>query len=348
MRFEDFRHGLIKPVVATFYHWSAPEERPHNQRLTKDSIRDDQVFYVADDTHTWASPLVHGMKLYAVDCRIRRPFPMFEQLAPVEALTDITQEMMTDGDFDCAIYTPHSFGRGVREMALFFPREQIISIREVQGVPVTELQAARRNAHVNFTALRGWDTPDTPPILDGYGYIDGNPIDVREKETPPWEEIEQRSARLAKNEFHKLMDEMRRAVNELNKIHTPVVPEQTPTPGAGYAERVILIRKFPEPFKKQQASAAAEEGITLKADELFIDGWVLDHTCPLDVVKHALKADPDAALAMAGVEFTGVDPEVWEMARRIHKQAALSEQTQALVKRDMKRKLHKQGEPRAQ
>jgi hypothetical protein len=314
MRFEDFRHGLIKPVIATFYHWSAPEDRPVNHKLTKDTLREDQVFYLSDDTHTWASPLIHGMKLYAVDCRIRRPFPMFEQLATPEVLTDITQEMMTDGDFDCVIYTPHPFGRGVREMALFFPQEQIVSIREIPRVNLQELQAARRSAHVNFTALRGW----------GDEGLDQNArFDLDARTTPPWEEVNPRPALLEAgfvNEFHQLMDEMRRTAHELSLIRNPEPPKHAVASAENYAERVILISKFPHSFKMQQASAAAEEGITLYENQMFLNGWVMDHKHSLDEIKLALKADPDALLAMAGVEFTGVDPEVWALQRKLRKQ----------------------------
>jgi hypothetical protein len=333
MRFEEMRYGLIKPVIATFYHWHSPDTRGAAGRLTKDMIDNDQPFYVSDDIHTWASPWLEGCKLYAVDCLIAKPFPLFEQFIPRELMNGIEADILFKRElFDSVIYTPHPFGRGHREMALLRPKQQILSI-----VPITynvdEIKRHQKTAGWNWTTLMGWHNGEV---------------------VPPWEEqpempydAELSMLRKQNNEFHQFMNKLMTTLLQAeaddrseaqeddtepclspatqalaqrdieNRIRTqpPHVPEsklaQQPEPEnpltalekAAMHERIQLIKTFPPEFAAQQKAAAHAEGFELDPDQIVIGGWVYDWRNSIEEIIDALQNDTPARNALKEYTF---------------------------------------------
>jgi hypothetical protein len=154
MRFEDMRYGILKPVIATFYHWSAVSERDDPKTITLDSLRNDKVFYVSDDVYTWAAPHLDDVELYEVDVRVVKPFPLFEQMTPIELMTELTPKMLEQGGFDSVVYTPHPFGRGTRELCLLKPKDQVLAIRRVNNVYADMIARNRDLMHHAWDYLR--------------------------------------------------------------------------------------------------------------------------------------------------------------------------------------------------
>jgi hypothetical protein len=280
MRFEDFRYGLLRPVVATFYHWSAPEERNGRNQLTKESITDDQVFYVSDDIHSWAAPWVNGMKLYAVDVLVRRPMPLFEQMMPRELMDgEIDLEQAARCHYDSVIYTPHPLGRGVREMCLLHPDVQIQSIIEVKNVDLNQVRKEQTLMHPNWSTLRGWDEPAEKAIppweAASFAY------DVRSKE--PLEEL--------KNDaFHKFMEDLKQAVQSIALLNQEQRDKLSPE-SAEKRERIELIKGYSADWHEWQKQEARRCGIILEPDEIIVAGDVFDYTTDLETIAGAVLRD---------------------------------------------------------
>jgi hypothetical protein len=136
MRFEEMRYGLLRPVIAPFFHWSSVAEREElgNKDLTLKNIKENQLFYVCDDVYSWASPWLDDAELYEVDVHLAKPFPLFEQFDMRERMDDVDVDVIKKGGFDSVVYTPHPFGRGYRELCLLYPKKQIVGIRKINDV----------------------------------------------------------------------------------------------------------------------------------------------------------------------------------------------------------------------
>jgi hypothetical protein len=270
MRFEDFRYGLLRPVIASFYHWSSPEERNCRNQLTKESITEGQLFYVSDDIHSWASPWVNGMKLYMVDVLVRHPLPLFEQMMP-RAFMDIEIDLYAIGrcHYDAVVYTPHPLGRGVREMCLLHPKTQIQSIVEVKDVDLDKIRQEQNLLHPNWNVLRSAANPAVLPSA-------ANPA---EKVIPPWEEIPAMDLstgdplKEVKNDaFHTFMDKLRKRIKKQNDE-----PQEK-------LDRIEMIKNFSSEFHQWQATEAERVGVKLQPDQIIAGGEVYDYTTDLETL----------------------------------------------------------------
>lgn len=139
-------------TIATYYHWASPE----SSSLIGDKIETNRCLYVCDDRYSWASPHVPGMQLFEVDCVLSKVFKLEGQFGEYETIFNdqfaVNKLFLERGGFDAVIYTPHELSRGVRQIALFKPKQQIIALRRVPDREI-DWDAIKAN---RSTMSQGW------------------------------------------------------------------------------------------------------------------------------------------------------------------------------------------------
>ena len=120
-------------TIAIFYHWADPSMG--DGFLTRKTLTNDKTLYVCDDYWSWASPHLPEMELYEIDAVYKKPLILTGQFTDYEAIFSehnvVNDTFLKKGGFDAVIYTPHPLGRGVRQIALLKPKDQVIAIRRV-------------------------------------------------------------------------------------------------------------------------------------------------------------------------------------------------------------------------
>jgi hypothetical protein len=319
MRFEDMRHGLLKPVVATFYHWFSPsesEEAEHVPALStkgKLTLRDIKSnpgpFYVCDDPWTWASPWKHDMQLYAIDCVIKKPFPLFEQFVPMEQMNETNFIDFKAGGFDSVIYTPHAYGRGVRELGLLYPAQQVVGCRKLHPDEYKRVV----DLHHRQPSHTGWNWAVATGRHGQYA-------------TPPWEDLPpvfrpDELEDLKTKRFHEFMERLQKAIAQVNANEVSLRRVKAPellsdddvnavlraisdkgkkgiNDAFEYECRVQFVKTFGKALEEQQAAASFIIARPLDPDEVVASGAVFDYMEPLPKVIQAMYMDDEIVQAL--------------------------------------------------
>lgn len=128
---------MAAKTLAIFYHWLDPY---HGAALSKKTLRNDTILYVCDDNFSWAAPHVEGMELYEVDVMWEKPLILAGQFTDYEMIFSdhnaANRTFLERGGFDAVFYTPHYLSRGVRQIALLKPKDQVLAIRRVPDLEI--------------------------------------------------------------------------------------------------------------------------------------------------------------------------------------------------------------------
>lgn len=124
-----------KSLIVEMYHWASPDTENYSYPLELKNLKNDKEFFVCDDPYTWSTPhLLEVCQLYKIDCIIRKPLVVLEQFLDFESIfnrSSLEYKLATKGGFDSIIYTPHVYGRGVRQCLIRNAKEQVLDIREI-------------------------------------------------------------------------------------------------------------------------------------------------------------------------------------------------------------------------
>lgn len=156
IRFEHLKTGKGVSVIATFHHWWDPY---HDTNLSLTNIHNDKGFYVCDDQYSWASPHLEGMRLFEVDCLFKNPLVVLDQFDPYEEIFGddspraLYQTFLRNGGFDSIFYTPHPYGRGVRQGKLLKPKSQILALREITNLDIARLEKMRKSQNESWSKI---------------------------------------------------------------------------------------------------------------------------------------------------------------------------------------------------
>jgi hypothetical protein len=144
----------VSKTIAIFYHWLDPY---HDKKLSHKTLNNDTPLYVCDDNFSWASPDVEGMQLYEIDAYWENPLILTGQFEDYEVIFNdhkgVHQAFLKKGGFDAVFYTPHYLGRGIRQIALLKPKDQVLAIRRVPDLEIDWKTIKRQKEDQN----RGWD-----------------------------------------------------------------------------------------------------------------------------------------------------------------------------------------------
>lgn len=133
-RFEQLRTGQEHITLMTCYHWRDPE---HQGEFNTREFKQDQILHVCDDYFSWAH---RESRLYKLDVAFREPLVLLEQLPDYEEIftedslgngDNAFWSLVLDGGFDSIVYTPHPYGRGVRQAALMQAWQQVLNVTEI-------------------------------------------------------------------------------------------------------------------------------------------------------------------------------------------------------------------------
>lgn len=127
----------MKKTIAIYYHWLDPY---HEKKLSRETLNNDTPLYVCDDNFSWASPHVEGMELYEIDAYWEKPLILTGQFMDYETIFSdhnaINKTFLRNGGFDAVFYTPHYLSRGIRQIALLKPKDQVLAIRRVPDLEI--------------------------------------------------------------------------------------------------------------------------------------------------------------------------------------------------------------------
>lgn len=127
----------MKKTIAVFYHWLDPY---HEKALSKKTLHNNAPLYVCDDNFSWAAPHVKGMELYEIDAYWEKPLILTGQFTDYETIfadhNRANQTFLECGGFDAVFYTPHYLSRGIRQIALLKPKDQVLAIRRVPDLEI--------------------------------------------------------------------------------------------------------------------------------------------------------------------------------------------------------------------
>ncbi|BDD79686.1 hypothetical protein [Burkholderia phage FLC9] len=139
--------------IAIFYHWLDPST---DMKLSRKTLHNNTPLYVCDDIFSWAAPHIKGMELYEIDVVYQKPLILQGQFTDYEEIfadhNRINQKFLEQGGFDIVIYTPHYLSRGVRQIALLKPKDQVLAIRRVPDHEIDWAMIERLRDEQN----RGW------------------------------------------------------------------------------------------------------------------------------------------------------------------------------------------------
>jgi len=165
-------------TIAIFYHWLDPF---HDRKLTRETLTNDQPLYVCDDTFSWAAPHVEGMELYEIDARWSKPLIITGQFEDYETLfsdhNKINETFLRNGEFDAVFYTPHYLSRGVRQISLLRPKDQVLAIRRVPDIEIdwASIKAQREDQNKGWSNIMVRETHrfKNPYFFEKKVYLDG-------------------------------------------------------------------------------------------------------------------------------------------------------------------------------
>jgi hypothetical protein len=111
-------------------------------------LTSDKEFYVCDDTNTWATPhLLEAQQLYEIDCVIQKPLVVLNQFFDFEGIfhhSSPEYSLFLKGRFDSIIYTPHVYGRGVRQCLIRNAKKQVLDVREIDKPRLDEVKRVKQ------------------------------------------------------------------------------------------------------------------------------------------------------------------------------------------------------------
>jgi hypothetical protein len=141
--FEAMATGANRTVVGLCYHWSDPSE----MALSMSNIDPERSLFISDEYYSWAN-FEHGGSLYELRVAFTRPLTLLEQMEDFETLfpedgSGLYNELVKKGDFDSVVYTPHPYGRGIRQAVLLEPRKQILAVKEIEDYSPELIEAYR-------------------------------------------------------------------------------------------------------------------------------------------------------------------------------------------------------------
>jgi hypothetical protein len=97
------------------------------------------------------------MQLYEIDAYWENPLILTGQFEDYEVIFNdhkgVHQAFLKNGGFDAVFYTPHYLGRGIRQIALLKPKDQVLAIRRVPDLEIDWKTIKRQKEDQN----RGWD-----------------------------------------------------------------------------------------------------------------------------------------------------------------------------------------------
>lgn len=147
--FDQLRTGVTGVLVTHCYCWWSFEAPPlHLQSLPA------QGLVVCDNYWSLADRV---SRLYELSCIFRKPLVLHEQLATYEELfpheEHLYSQLVRAGGFDSVVYTPHPYGRGVRQARLLDPLEQVVGLRVITDYDTDEVLARRQADHPHWRTL---------------------------------------------------------------------------------------------------------------------------------------------------------------------------------------------------
>jgi hypothetical protein len=163
----------VQGTIATYYHWADPSMG--DQVLTRKTLTNDRTLYVCDDYWTWASPHIPEMTLYEVDALFKKPLVINGQFEEYERIFSdhnaVNARFLRNGGFDAVIYTPHPLSRGVRQIALLRPKDQVLAIRRVPNHEIDweSIKHMRDEQCSGWTAImRNKELDERITMIDSY------------------------------------------------------------------------------------------------------------------------------------------------------------------------------------
>lgn len=160
--FEHLKNGGGGQVVTgPCFHWQEPQYPP----LAIDTWDPTRSIFVSDEYYSWASLHVPGIRLYRMTVVFRTPLVLLEQLADYEEMFPYREDtpytkLVERGGFDSIIYTPHPYGRGMRQALIINPHKQVISISEVTNYNRVAIEKKQKYMHPHWSRLM---LPSPPP-----------------------------------------------------------------------------------------------------------------------------------------------------------------------------------------
>lgn len=149
--FEDIdKHFCLsnKALIVTMYHWASPDTVNYSYPLQLKDLTNDKELYVCDDAYAWATPhLLETCQLYEIDCVFQKPLIVLNQFLDFEGIFDKSSpeyDLFIKGGFDSVIYTPHAYGRGVRQCLIRNAKKQILDVREINKPCLDEVRQSQQ------------------------------------------------------------------------------------------------------------------------------------------------------------------------------------------------------------
>lgn len=140
-------------VTGECYHWSSPEHPEFSRR----NIDPSRSVSVSDEYYSWSN-YQDGGRLYALTVVFRKPLVLLDQLEDFEQMfpyghDSLYTKLVERGDFDAVVYTPHPYGRGVRQALIMHPHKQLLAIREMHQYNTGAIDEYQKCMHPQWRRL---------------------------------------------------------------------------------------------------------------------------------------------------------------------------------------------------
>ena len=126
--------ALEKGLIVSAYHWWSQDNDKTPSPVTIKELKEEPFFF-SDNPFDWASPhLYDATRLFKIDIILRKPFICFEQFYQFEEVfvnPSPEYSLVVEGGFDSILYTPHRYGRGVRQGMVLNAKKNIVDIEEI-------------------------------------------------------------------------------------------------------------------------------------------------------------------------------------------------------------------------
>lgn len=141
--------GLPYPgLITQVYHWWGPSTETHNEPPTIKNLKQ-HIFFFSDNPFDWADThLYKYTRLFKIDVLLKNPFFVLDQFYDFESIfvnPSPEYSLVLEGNFDSILYTPHKYGRGVRQGMVINAKKSIISVEETDKPPLELVEIKKRN-----------------------------------------------------------------------------------------------------------------------------------------------------------------------------------------------------------